>query len=215
LSEPPLLYLITDRQVTGGRSLIDVVGQALAGAGELSSRVAIQLREKDLPARALVELARGLRTITARAGARLLINDRLDVALAVGADGVHLGGGALSIAEVRALAPSFVIGVSTHRLPEIEAAKKEGAHFVVFGPVFETPSKRGLLVPTGLDQLARACEIDIPVLALGGVNQHNSVDCLHAGATGLAVIRAVCADADPLSSTRKILSCFDVLQTPV
>src|SRR5256885_6845916 len=110
-SSAPWLYIITDRQATGGRPLVAVVAEALAGARAAPGRVAVQLREKDLDARSLCELARALRPVTAPAGAELFINDRLDVALAAGADGVHLGGGALSVEQARSTSPEIPVAV--------------------------------------------------------------------------------------------------------
>jgi len=103
----PRVYLITDRRATDGRDLVDAVSRALDGAGDHASSVAVQVREKDLDARSLLALTRALRSVTARHGSRLFVNDRVDVALAAGADGVHLGGGALSPADVRAVAPGL------------------------------------------------------------------------------------------------------------
>ena len=121
----PRLYLITDRKATGGRPLVEVVAAALAGiagSGLDPGDVAVQLREKDLDGRALTDLGRALRATTAAAGVRLFVNDRIDVALAVGADGVHLGGTSLVPAEARALAPALAIAVSTHGLADVRAA---------------------------------------------------------------------------------------------
>jgi thiamine-phosphate pyrophosphorylase len=197
----PRLYLITDRTATAGRPLLDVVRAALAGrspqVGDVVPAVAVQLREKDLPGRALFELARALRTITRDAGAWLFVNDRLDVALAAGADGVHLGGGSLPIADVRALAPRLRIGVSTHARADVERAARGGASFVVFGPVFDTPSKRALGSPLGLHALSDACAVGVPVLALGGVTPENAPACVGVGAAGVACIRPVMCATNP------------------
>ena len=151
----PRLYLITDRKATGGRALAEVVAAALtgiAGSGLDPGDVAVQLREKDLDGRALVDLARALRATTAAAGVRLFINDRIDVALAVGADGVHLGGTSLAPAEARAIAPALAIAVSTHGIADVRAALDDPARiaFAVFGPIRDTPSKRGYGPPLGI-----------------------------------------------------------------
>jgi thiamine-phosphate pyrophosphorylase len=185
----PRLYLITDRRATGGRPLVDVVAAALAAAGGRAHEVAVQLREKDLEARALFELARALRAVTAAAGARLFVNDRIDVALAAGADGVHLTERSVRVIDVHPLAPSLAVGVSTHTRAQVEGAAREGADFVVFGPVFETPSKPGTSV--GLASLSDVCRIGIPVVALGGIDATNARECLNAGARGVACIRSV------------------------
>ena len=132
---------------------------------------AVQLREKDLSAAELLPLAGELRSLTREFGARLLINDRVDVALATGADGVHLGGHSLPAADARRLlGPDKLIGVSTHRIEEIRTAEESGADFVTFGPVWFTPSKAPFGEPVGLAQLREACAATaLPVFALGGV----------------------------------------------
>jgi thiamine-phosphate pyrophosphorylase len=154
----PRLVLVTDRTATGGRDLTDVVRAALD-----AGLPAVQLRDKDLPARALFLLAEALRTATARAGALFLINDRIDVALAVGADGVHLGGGSMPAEVARAmLGADALIGISTH-------APGEGspdADFAFFGPMYATPGKTGA---QGVERLRAAVAVAAcPVLAIGG-----------------------------------------------
>lgn len=198
------LYLITDRkQVPAGRTLIEAVRAALEGGVR-----AVQLREKDLPAAALYLLALELRELTARYGARLLINDRLDVAQAVGADGVHLGGHSLPVTAARGLlGPDRLIGVSTHRPEEVAAAKRDGADFVTFGPVFYTPSKAAYGAPAGFDQLRSACAAaPLPVLALGGVTAERIPALLDAGAAGAALISAVLAAGDPAAAAACLLA---------
>jgi len=194
----PRLYLISDRRATNGRPLPDVIAAALDGAGAHAPSVAVQLREKDLEARPLLELARALRDCTAARGARLFVNDRVDVALAAGADGVHLGGGALAAADVRAVAPALEVAASTHAVADVLQRRDAGGlSFVVFGPVFETPSKRPYGPPLGLAALGEACGLGIPVLAIGGVDAARTPACRSAGAAGVAVIRAVLAADDP------------------
>jgi thiamine-phosphate pyrophosphorylase len=208
---PPRLYLITDRNATGGRPLVQVVASALEGARGRGGEVAVQLREKDLQGRALWELARDLRAVTADAGAQLYINDRVDVALAVGADGVHLGGRSLAIADVRALAPRLLIGVSTHTPAEVQAASAAGADFAVFGPVFATPSKPGF--HTGLGTLKEACAYDLPVLALGGIDTRNARECIVAGAFGVAGIRFVMATTKLPETVSSLLAYVAAIET--
>jgi len=203
---PPFLYLITDRGATGGRPLVEVVAEALAGAPP--GEVAVQLREKDLGGRELVELAHALRQVTAAAGAALFVNDRVDVALAVGADGVHLGGGALAPADVRAIAPQLRLAASTHHPNEVAAAARAGVEFVVFGPVFTTRPKGGRPVtPTGLDGLARACGQGVAVLALGGIEPENAAACIAAGANGVACIRSVICATNSTQRVSAFLAC--------
>jgi thiamine-phosphate pyrophosphorylase len=204
LRRAPALYLITDRRATNGRALDTVLTQALEGAARANvspGTVAVQLREKDLEARALVELARPLRALTARYGAALYINDRADVALAVGADGVHLSGTSLSPSEIAVIAPTLSIAISAHGSSDLQRAiatsGETDIQFAVLGPIFDTPSKRGYGAPLGLGALAAARAIPFPVLAIGGVTVGNCRSCLDAGAAGIACIRAVLADPDP------------------
>jgi thiamine-phosphate pyrophosphorylase len=207
----PRLYLITDRRATGGRPLDQVVAEALAGAGARAGEVAVQLREKDLGGRALLALARSLRAVTAAAGAQLFINDRVDVALAANADGVHLGGRSLSPADVRLLAPRLRIGVSTHTPEEVQRAAAAPADFVVFGPVFATPSKPGISV--GVDRLVQVAALGVPVLALGGIDEKNAQKCILAGASGVACIRSVMAATKIDKTVSSLLACVGGIQS--
>ena len=210
MSKVPRLYLITDRRATGGRTLVEVVAAALtgiAGSGLDPGDVAVQLREKDLDGRALADLGRALRATTAAAGVRLFINDRIDVALAVGADGVHLGGTSLSPAEARAIAPGLALAVSTHGLAEVRAVVGESARaaFAVFGPIRDTPSKRAYGPPLGLEALAEAARLSLPMLpllALGGLDAGDVPEVVAAGAHGIACIRSVMASTDPTGAVR-------------
>lgn len=182
------LYLITDRAQTRGRPLLDVVDECLT-----SGLRAVQLREKGLTARELYELALSLRALTRRAGALLFVNDRVDVALAVEADGVHLAGHSLTAAVVRSAFPSIrLIGVSTHNIEEARSAEAEGADFVLFGPIYDTPSKRPWGTPQGIGPLARvSAELSIPVFAIGGITPERVPEVKSAGAHGVAVISAI------------------------
>jgi thiamine-phosphate pyrophosphorylase len=220
-AEAPRVYLVTDRQQMGdGPGVVERVRRALhalergaadGDAGALRpQQVAIQLREKDLGGRALLELARALRAVTAAAGAALYVNDRVDVALAVAADGVHLGGGALSPAEVGALAPGLRIGLATHSVAEVvRAAADPHVTFVVFGPIFDSPAKRALgRAPVGLDALRLAATSPIPVLALGGVDPGSAAACAAAGAHGVAGIRFVLGAEDPARALGEIWSAW-------
>jgi thiamine-phosphate pyrophosphorylase len=205
----PRLYLITDRRATNGRPLADVVRAALAGVPR--GGAAVCLREKDLEARALLVLARELRAATRDAGAALYVNDRVDVALAAGADGVHLGGRSLAPAEAARLAPGLALAVSTHGRAEVEAAvraRDAGAPiaFAVFGPIWDTPSKRALGTPVGLDALRGAAALAIPLLALGGVTPERAPLARAAGAAGVACIRAICSTPDPSAAARALLT---------
>ena len=151
----------------------------------------VQLREKSLSARVLYELTTRAAAIAKASTTRVLVNDRFDVARAAGADGVHLTSRSLPPSVVRSICgPDFLIGVSTHSLEEALNARTEGADFIVFGPVFETPSKRIYGAPQGLERLREVTNAlhGFPVLAIGGINRDNAAQCLSAGASGIAGI---------------------------
>ena len=196
------LYLITDRHQTGGRPLAEVVRHALDGGV-----TAIQLREKDLSSAELYRLAKEMRLITADYGARLIINDRIDIALAVGADGVHLGVNGLPVSVARrVLGEGKIIAYSAHDLDEALRAQVDGADFVTFGPVYLTPSKAAYGKPCGVKKLAEAVSaLKIPVIALGGISQVNISEALSANTRGIAVISAILAAADPRVAAASLL----------
>jgi thiamine-phosphate pyrophosphorylase len=208
----PRLYLVTDRHATAGRPLAEVVRDALAGVPpNARGAVAVQLREKELEGRALLALARELRAVTGAAGAALFVNDRVDVALAAGADGVHLGGRSLAPADVARVAPTLAMAVSTHSRAEVEAAARASRRhanllFGVFGPVWDTPSKRAYGAPLGLEALRAAASLGLPLLALGGVTAARVAACRSAGAVGVACVRAVLAAQDPAAAVRALLA---------
>lgn len=195
------LYLVTDRQQTADRPLEAVV--AAAAQGGIG---AVQLREKDLTARELYALGARLQEALAPYDVPLLINDRLDVALALDAAGVQLAGHSLSTAQARRiLGPHRLIGVSTHQVQEARQAAVEGADFVVFGPVFATPSKLAYGPPQGLQLLASVTrQVPIPVFAIGGIDGANLAQVLAVGAHGAAFIRAVLAADDPCAAAHQL-----------
>ena len=203
---PGPLYLVTDRKQTGGRPLVDVVEAALRGGARL-----VQVREKDLSGLALTQLGDEVRAATRRHGALLLVNDRVDVALIVEADGAHLAGTSMRPEDVRPLlGPDRWIGASAHSLAQAKEAEAGGADFVAFGPVFETPSKAPYGPPVGLDALRLVKRaLSIPVLAIGGVKAENLAQVARAGADGFAVISAILADPDPESAARNLLHTWE------
>jgi thiamine-phosphate pyrophosphorylase len=201
------LYFVTDRKQTARRPLLDVVHAALDGGV-----CAIQLREKDLEGGELYRLAVELRTLTTRYNAYLLINDRVDVALAVDADGVQLGQNSFPVQSARQLLGSEkLIGVSTHSSTEIDAAR--GADFIVFGPIYFTPSKAVYGEPQGLGRLRQAVQQSpAPVIAIGGIKKEQIAEVIATGAQGIGVITAISAATDPAQAARELLARFP-LQT--
>lgn len=165
------------------------------------------MREKDLSTRDLVALATDIRSLTRRYDAALLINDRIDVAIAVDADGVHLPASSFTVEDARhLLGPERIIGVSTHSREEVAAAGKTSADFIVFGPVFDTPSKRQFGAPTGLEGLPDAAQsTDRPVIAIGGITPDRIEEVLASGVGGVAVIRAILGADDPEETARRCL----------
>ena len=196
------LYLVTDRTQTGGRDLVEVLGQA-ATAGV----PAIQLREKDLDTVEMYRLAETLLAMTRQAGTALLINDRVDVAMALGADGVHLTRKSLPPREVRSLVGSrMLIGISCHSLEDVREAVDGGVDFVVLGPIYATFSKTPYGPPLGPGILREARRIcPLPILAIGGIEAARVPEVVGAGADGVAAISAVLAAPDPGAATRELL----------
>ena len=209
------LYLVTDRHQTDKRPLTAVIEEALKAGVK-----AVQLREKDLSAKELFDLARSLRGLTSQYRARLFINDRLDIAIAVKADGVHLGQKGFSASDIKqflksalhitplietfrgrhpaSLSPQalsgerFLIGVSAHSREEARKAEEEGADFITIGPVFYTASKAGYGRPLGVEIIKSVKEaVKIPVFAIGGIKLDTISEVVAAGADGIAVISAI------------------------
>ena len=191
------LYVITDRKLVtrhlpteqAGSSLVTAVREALKGGVK-----AIQLREKDLSTRELLRLAYKMRELTKKYNAKLFINDRLDIALAVEADGVHLTQNSIPADAVKKAvhASRFLIGVSTHSLKEAKEAERAGADFITLGPIYRTPSKLKYGSPLGIDTLREISKkIKIPVFAIGGVKGSRIKDLKKAEAYGVAMISEV------------------------
>jgi thiamine-phosphate pyrophosphorylase len=196
------LYLVTDRNQTGGRDLLWVLEQALDGGVK-----AIQLREKDLSGRDLFSLAEGSHKLCQVYDAALFINDRVDVALAVDAAGVQLSQTSLPVVTARALlGPRKIIGASTHSLQEAMEAEQNGADFVLFGPVYFTPSKAAYGAPQGLPALKAIVDnISVPVYAIGGIKPENIDATKKLGVRGVALISAIVSAESPKEAAAKML----------
>lgn len=198
----PILCYVTDGKAPGAADpTANVLAQIRAAAAAGVDWV--QIRERHAPARELLALAKAA-TDACDGRARVIINDRLDVALAAGAAGVHLRGTSVPAREVvrwcrAGNAPAgFLIGVSCHSVAEAREAESAGASYLFFGPVFETPSKKSFGAPQGIARLAEVCRsVRIPAIAIGGVNEENAAQCLRAGAAGIAAIRMFQESREP------------------
>ena len=197
------LYLIAGRGETLGRNLEFVVEEALRGGVR-----AVQLRDKGLSTKELYETAYELRRLTSRYGAKLLINDRVDVALAVEADGVHIGADSLPIYKVRRLlGERRLIGVSCHNQVQAITAQEMGADFITFGPVYYTASKAAYGDPVGVEKLDLVTGmLQIPVFALGGISLQNCAEVVSCGVRGIALISAVMAAPEPRDAAKALLA---------
>jgi thiamine-phosphate pyrophosphorylase len=195
------LYIVTDRKASRGRDHMSMVRAALDGGADV-----IQLRDKDLSGRDLYALAREMASLVHASRARFIVNDRLDIALAAGADGVHLGQYDLPVAAARSLSPpSFIIGVSVGSVEEALAAERDGADYIALSPVFSTPTKDDAGPGHGLEVLREIkAAVKLPVIAIGGVNAGNVTEVVGAGADGVAVISAVLGADDVEAAARSM-----------
>jgi len=198
----PRVYLITDP--SGGTGLVAHVAAALRGLPP--GVLAVQFRSKGAPGRELLATARALREVVAAAGQFLLVNDRVDVALAAGADGVHLPAAGIPPAEARRLLGGGIVAVSCHSAVDVLRARDGGADFATFGPVFDTPSKRAYGAPLGLDRLRDAASLGLPLVGLGGIDLSNAASVVAAGAHGVAAIRAWLEAPDPAAVVAAFLA---------
>lgn len=197
----PTLYVVLDRAAARGRSLDDVLAAVIEGGCRM-----VQLRDKESPSGRLLPLAERLFARARRAGVTFIVNDRVDLAVAVGADGVHLGQDDLPARLARPLLrPGMVLGVSTHDVAQAHAARDAGADYVAVGAMFATTTKPDfLLVGPGLVRKLRP-DIRVPLVGIGGITHDNVADVIRAGADGVAVISAVCGAPDPAVATRRFL----------
>ncbi len=200
------LYLVTDRRLAGPRPLEELVRAALRGGA-----TAVQLREKECSTREFVELARRLKVILAATGIPLIINDRVDVALAARADGVHLGQSDMDYRDARALlGPDAIVGLSVETTAQADAAESLDADYLGVSPIFPTPTKTDTAAAWGIEGLAALREASRHVLvAVGGINAANAAEVMHAGADGIAVVSAICAARDPEEAARQLRRAVD------
>ncbi len=201
----PRLYVILDRAAARGRDLLTILDATLAGGCRL-----VQLREKEWPSGRLLPMAERLRDHCRAAGATFIVNDRLDLALALGADGVHLGQDDLPPAAARPLLrPGMILGLSTHSLEQARAAQAAGADYVAVGSMFPTGTKPDfqLVGPELIGKLRG--EISVPLIGIGGITHDNVAQVIRAGADGVAVISAVCGAPNPEAATRRFLGLID------
>lgn len=199
------LIVITDPGVPAGRTVVEVVRAALRGGAP-----SVQLRAKDASARDAALLARELLAETRAAGALLFVNDRVDVALAVGADGAHLGDEDLPLAAARRIVPpGFLLGMSADSVELARQAERDGADYLGVGPVYGTASKADAGAPIGTTRVAEvAASVRIPIVGIGGIHAHNAAPVVRAGAAGVAVISAVMRAEDPEEAARTLLAAL-------
>ena len=203
--KPPRLYVVLDRTASGGRDLDDVLAAAIAGGADT-----IQLREKTEPSGTIFSLARQLRARCRAAGVAFIVNDRVDLAVAVDADGVHLGQEDLPPAAARALMkPGMILGLSTHSEAQAAEAQAAGADYVAVGSMFPTTTKpiKHLVGPA----LARRVRplVQVPLVGIGGITPDNAGEVIAAGCDGVAVISAVGAAPDPAAAARRFVEAIE------
>jgi thiamine-phosphate pyrophosphorylase len=195
------LYLVTDRGLSRGRPTLDIVRAAVQGGV-----TCVQLREKTVSTREFIAAALQLKPFLKSCGVALIINDRVDVALAAGADGVHLGQSDMPLAAARSLTgPAMVIGISVESVADALAAQSGGADYLGVSPVFATPTKTDAAAPLGLAGLrAIRAAVRLPLVAIGGLNLANAADAVRSGADGIAVVSAIAAAEDPAQAARDL-----------
>jgi len=199
------LYVIVDHDAAGSRDVVDIASAAIRGGADV-----LQFRDKTASARAFMKEAERLLSVARRADVPLIINDRVDIACAVGADGVHLGQDDLPLAAARrVLGSGRLIGRSTHSLEQARAAEAQGADYIGCGPIFQTPTKPdyGSVGTELIGQVLQA--VRLPVVCIGGIDCGNLAAVLEAGAERVAVVRAVCAAPDPESAARELKQALE------
>ena len=197
----PRLYVVLDRVATRGRSLDDLLAAVIDGGCRM-----VQLRDKELPSGRLLPIAERLLARARRAGVTFVVNDRVDLAVSIGADGVHLGQDDLPARLARPLLRTgMILGISTHDVAQARAARDAGADYVAVGAMFASTTKPDFqLVGPDLVRKLRP-DLGVPLVGIGGITHENVAEVIRAGADGVAVISAVCGAADPAAATRRLL----------
>lgn len=197
---PEGLYVVITQEFCSPLDSLGVL-EAVAASGVKM----VQLREKSLSKAALYEMAKKYRDITSANDMVLILNDHMDIAMAVGADGVHLGQDDLPCRAARSLTEDLIIGISTHNLTEALAAEKEGASYINIGPIFSTQTKTLAMPPLGLDTLKEVVShVSIPFTTMGGIKENNLEEVLNAGATRIAVVTEVTQSEDPRETASRL-----------
>ena len=202
------LLVVTDRHQTNGRPLVPLLQQVLTAAVPI-----VQLRERDLSARELVRLAREVQAVTDSHRSQLLINDRIDIALALEGVGVHLRSNSLSVSVARRLlGAQRLLGISVHTVEEAIQVESQGADYIILGPIYATPSKQMFGPPLGIHTLEKACRlVRIPIIGIGGVTAARAHEMRRAGAFGVAVITAILGASDVESATHALLEAVTLV----
>lgn len=196
------LYLVTDRSLSHGRAMVEIADAAVAGGVSC-----VQLREKHLPVREMIEEAKALVELLRPRNIPLIVNDRVDVALASDADGVHLGQSDMTITDARRIVgPGCIIGISAESLEDAIRAEAEGADYVGISPVFSTATKTDIAQPLGLNGVRQIRErVSLPLVGIGGISSVNAAEVVRSGADGVAVVSAIVSAVSPENSARELL----------
>jgi thiamine-phosphate pyrophosphorylase len=196
------VYFVTDPVLTGARSVTEVVDMAIAGGATM-----VQYRNPDAKTRVMVDEARAILALTKPAKVPFIVNDRIDVALAVGADGVHVGQADMRVADVRRLiGPAPIVGLSITSEADLGVSDFEGVDYLGVGPVFATSTKPDAAPPINVGGLeAIVARTKIPIVAIGGLHAGNAADAISAGAAGVAIVSAICAAPDPTAATKELV----------
>ncbi len=207
MNRDPSIYricLVTDRDLAGGRSLVDVVSAAVQGGVTM-----VQLREKTATTREFLEEARALKALLAPHGVPLVINDRVDIALAVDAEGIHVGQTDMPVEQVRAIAPGRILGLSITNATQMSRADTQLCDYLGVGPLYLQQTKANASTPLGVEGFAKLRAMtDRPVMAIGGLKAGNSAPVLAAGANGLAIVTGIVSAADPRAAAAEFAKLF-------